>query len=101
MKKYLIVLSVLVLSSCSASWHINRAEYKDPSLFEVKRDTIIKIEKRDTIIHLDTLISIVLPNDKVIIDTTFKKLKPYSFKPIYSENGIINVKVWMKEVLYI
>lgn len=96
MKKIAIYfVIILLISGCSASWHIKRAEWKEPELFNKKVDTVINITKRDTTIYLDTLISVILPRDTVFIDTFLKKLKPYSFKPIYAKNGIINVKASM------
>jgi hypothetical protein len=48
--RYLIL--ILLLSSCSATWHINRAIKKDPSI--LKPDTIIKYDT--TIIFKDRIL---------------------------------------------
>ena len=37
--RFLIIL--ILFSSCSASWHVKKARKKDPTLFEMKRDTAI------------------------------------------------------------
>jgi hypothetical protein len=49
-----IIISSLLLTSCSANWHLQKAIKKDPSLIQNR-----------TVVHTDTL---VLP-EKVIIDT--------------------------------
>ena len=96
MKKYFFILILgLIISGCSSSYHIKKAKNICPECF--KQDTSITelVFKRDTIIKIDTNILVLLPRDTVFIDTTIRKLKPYSFKPIYAKNGIINVKVFM------
>lgn len=49
-----VIISTLLLTSCSANWHLQRAIKKDPSLLQTR-----------TVVHTDTL---VLPA-KTIIDT--------------------------------
>ena len=99
MKKIIILIIGLsfLFSGCSTSWLVKKAKKRCPECF--KQDTTINsiTTKKDTIIHLDTLISIILPRDTVTIDTTINKLKPYSFKRIHAKNGIINVDVWMNK----
>ena len=92
---FIIVILGLVLSGCSASFHVRKAKLKCPECFEL--DTTINeiVIKKDTVIYLDTNITILLPRDTASIDTTIKKLKPYSFKPIYVENGVINMEISM------
>ncbi len=94
---FFILILGLILTGCSASYHIQKAERKCPSCFD--RDTTIvnQIIKRDTTIKIDTNIVIEFKVDTVIQETPIKKLKPYSFKPVYHENGIINAEVWMKK----
>jgi hypothetical protein len=40
--KYLIIISFLILASCSPAWHLNRAIKKDPSIITTHTDTIVK-----------------------------------------------------------
>jgi len=89
------LIAILFLSSCSATWHVNRAKKIDPLCF--KYDTTINeiVFKLDTVIKIDTTILVLLPRDTVRIDTVIKELKRYSFKPIYAKNGIITAKVSM------
>lgn len=51
----IVVAIMILLSGCSASWHIRRAQAKDPSMFS---DTV-RVEKIDTLIvevpKIDTL----------------------------------------------
>jgi len=90
---YLIV--ILLFSSCSASWHVKRAEWKQPDIFKSKTDTIIKIEYSDLLVKLDTIINVILPRDTVKIDSlVFRTLRP-SFDKIVKKNGIITANVWM------
>lgn len=49
-----VIISTLLLTSCSANWHLQRAIKKDPSLLQTR-----------TVVHTDTL---MLPA-KTIIDT--------------------------------
>lgn len=95
MKYVSLIVIVLLLSSCSASWHIKKAIEKDPESF--KSDTTITkiVFKTDTIITLDTIISIILPRDTVKIDSlVFRTIRP-SFKKITKKNGIITTEVSM------
>lgn len=99
---FIIVSLGLIFGGCSSSWHIKKAMKKDPESF--KRDTIINRTtiKKDTTIILDTTILVLLPRDTAKVYIPIEKLKPRSFKPIHSENGIINVDVWMtKDKLHI
>lgn len=92
---YLIV--IILFSSCSGTWHLNRAKYKSPELFTEKIDTIINLTRLDTTIFLDTLINVILPRDTVKIDSlVFKTLKP-SFNVITKKNGIITENIWMNK----
>jgi hypothetical protein len=55
MKKLIKVIAILILlSSCSASWHIRKAQKKDPSLFttqiiKVIDTVIVEVPKVDTL----------------------------------------------------
>ncbi len=52
--KYLITL-LLFLSSCSADWHIRKAKFKQPNIFDQWNDTIQLTDVRlDTIFYNDT-----------------------------------------------
>ncbi len=96
MRRLLFVFLLgLVLSGCSTTWHINKARDRCPECFT--QDTTITeiVVKRDTVIRIDTNIIILLPRDTAKIDTMIKKLRPYSFKPVYAKNGVINVEVSM------
>lgn len=55
-KRIIYIFLFLILTSCSASWHIRKAQRKDPALFATK-----------TIIHVDTFI-VEVPR----VDTLFK-----------------------------
>ena len=90
---YLVVM--ILLSSCSAGWHIKRAEWKDPGIFEPKTDTVIEKVYSDTTIVIDTIISVTLPRDTVKIDSLVPITSDMSFDPILKKNGIITTRVEM------
>lgn len=82
-----IIILMVTMCSCSASWHIRQAERKDPSLFEAKEvqriDTaFIPVEKIETILKFrtDTLIT--------YIDTTSAKPVQIRYKYIKKTDSI-------------
>ncbi len=98
--RYFLIFVLFVFSGCSASWHIKRAEQIEPGIFKPT------IEYRDTIIKLDTLISIDF-SDFMDIDTTpnivyeteyiDKVVKIYaSFDTIIRQQNGLTAKIWMK-----
>jgi hypothetical protein len=90
MKLFKVLLISLLLTSCSAQWHLNRAIKKDPSILKHK-DTVLKIDtvvytnnyyhedsfqytKYDTITYQDTLVKIKLVvKDKTVYMRVEKK----------------------------
>ena len=88
MRKSYYILLVIILSSCSASWHVKRANKLDPSLFEVKTeiqrdtvtlevpvvkevvrlDTLVELVQVDPITKLRTIIKYKIQNDTIMID---------------------------------
>ena len=92
---FCIIILVFILSGCSTSFHIKKAQEKCPECFELDTTITYLVFKLDTVIRIDSTFLILLPRDTVKIDTVIRKLKPYSFKPIYDKNGIINVEVSM------
>lgn len=54
MNKLIGLLFVLLLSSCSANWHLNRALKKDPSLAD-RKPVIKAIKSRNVSLDLDPL----------------------------------------------
>jgi hypothetical protein len=89
MRNAIIILSLL-LSGCSATWHIQKAVQKKPNI--LKTDTIVKniTTKRDTTILLDTNITVLLPRDTVRIERILSKY--VTLDPIKEKNGIITVE---------
>jgi hypothetical protein len=66
--KYLIIL-LLFLSSCSADYHIRRAKFKQPNIFDQWNDTIQLTDVRlDTIFYNDTfqLVKTITKRDTII-----------------------------------
>ena len=66
--KYLII-TALILFSCSPDWHIRRAQFKQPNILDTLNDTIKLIDVRlDTIYYNDTfqVVQTVTKRDTVI-----------------------------------
>ena len=81
-------LAVLVLGSCSASWHVRKARKLDPTLFEqtittttdtvtievptvrekIQIDTLIEIVQLDPITNIETVIRYKIEKDSIFID---------------------------------
>lgn len=83
--KYLIIL--ILLSSCSAKWHFQKAYQKDPSIFKVDTTTkIISLNAPTSKFKLDTPcitrpieffeIREIKSKGKTLHDTIFVRLKP-------------------------
>lgn len=120
--RYLII--ILLLSSCSANWHIKRAVKKDPSILvkdtivvtdsihvvteKISHDSIFKVSKDTVILQKDKLtIKHYYHNDSVYIygecesDTIirFKELKvPYE-KIVYKDKNSLPVWIWLPTVI--
>jgi len=82
------VLSVLIFSACSASWHLKKARRLDPSSFKtdtltqvdtvvievptiiekVRLDTLVEIVQIDPITKIETIIKYKIQNDTIMID---------------------------------
>jgi len=71
--KLVVASGALMLTSCSATWHLKRAVKKDPSIV---RDTVVRIdttiitksiELRDTVTILD-VDTITIEKDGVVVD---------------------------------
>ena len=100
---FIIIILGLVLGSCSANWHIRKAEQKCPECFKSKT----LIEYRDTTIHIDTTFLLKF-NDSLFIDTvpiiTYEKeyvnkivkILP-TFDTIISQNNGLTAKICMNK----
>lgn len=114
-KKLIIIIACLILTSCSASWHIRKAQKKDPSLFitevvkvidtvivEVPRiDTLFKYEFDTVEIMIDSIqvkyfyqtkdstvyLEIDCPDNEIITNTV-TKTKTIIVKPTFKEKLI-------------
>ena len=104
MKKLLCFgIIALLITSCSANWHIKRAIQKDSSVF----DSDVDIEYRDTIIYRDTTIQYefmksieinAFPEislENVYIDGSSQLLP--SFEAITTEEEGFSLVVWMEK----
>jgi hypothetical protein len=84
--RYLMI--VLLLSSCSATWHLNRAVKKDPNILleqVVKIDTFVV---RDTFSYTDTFVTKSI--DTITIDTGSVQVR------IIREHDIIRTTITQK-----
>lgn len=83
--RYLVI--ILLLSSCSASWHLRRAQAKDPSLFAAdtitKYDTIVKVDtavietSADTVFYYDQPDTVTIEKGNLQIKYVYKDRKVY------------------------
>lgn len=82
MKKWLLFISIPLLTGCSANWHLKRAIAKDPSLLKsstvVVRDTVVvpPITVTDTLFMPQMDSTAVWENDSLRIE--FTKIKDES-----------------------
>lgn len=91
--KYFII--ILLLSGCSAEYHLKKALDKDSDILEVKADTVTRIEVKeaDTAFIRETETVFKLRTDTVkIVKTITKKI---SFDTIKATNGIANAVTWI------
>jgi hypothetical protein len=93
----------LIVSGCSARWHIQRAEQKCPDCF--KSDVVVQY--KDSIIYRDTTIELSI-NDFLELDTTpvIRYEKQYidrkviitpAFDTIIKEDRGLTAYIWMKQ----
>ena len=102
-KFFIIIILGLIISGCSASWHIRKAEQKCPECFAQK----ILVEYRDTTINIDTTFLIefkdyltidtvpVITYEKEYIDKIVKILP--TFDTIIKDERGLSAKIWMKK----
>lgn len=100
--RYLLILLIL-FSSCSGSWHIQRAEKLCPECFKSE----IQIEYKDSIIYRDTIIELDFTDfleldttpdiryEKVFIDNKIKILP--TFDTIITEKRGLIANIWMNK----
>ena len=100
---FIVFIFGLILSGCSASWHVQRAKQLDPDIFNTKLetkivnikvplDTTLKFHLKDKL-YLDTLIDIryieKVVNNKI-------NILP-SFDTVIKQNNGLTAKIWMNE----
>jgi hypothetical protein len=100
--RYLFILLIL-FSSCSGSWHIQRAEKLCPECFKSE----VQIEYKDSIIYRDTIIELSFNDfleldttpdiryEKVYIDNKIKILP--TFDTIITEVRGLDARIWMNK----
>lgn len=91
--KYILLL--LLLSGCSAEYHLKKAIEKDSGILETEADTITRIETKaaDTLIIRETKTVFKLRTDTVRITETIEQV--FTFDTIRATNGIANAITWM------
>jgi len=95
MRHTLIILIALLLSSCSAQWHIKRAIELDPNIISLKLTTLKEVHKRDTLMWFSKTILLAMPHDTAKIDSVVFKDTSLSFGPIVKKQGIVTLTVSM------
>lgn len=105
MRKFIYILIIALLSSCSAQWHLNRALKKDSAIIDTEYDsnTVVLDTILDTIqdIQYNTF-RVELESDTIIdsidIDTVIDIEKFEIDKQTrHSEDSIAHAKYWMKD----
>lgn len=101
-----LLLFMMALTSCSPTWHINRAIKKDPTIIHTKHDTIIKtISDTGTVdFYGDTMVE----NNFVFISVKHEGLKTNLYWFLKSvkielptENTVITPPLSRQEIRYI
>lgn len=88
MKHLITILAIILLSGCSASWHIKKARKLDPTLFQakveivhdtlkievpkvldrVKIDTLVELVQLDPVTNTEYIVKYKIQNDTIMID---------------------------------
>lgn len=72
MRNYSLCILIVILTSCSASWHIRTAMRKDPSLFH--KDTIVRVDTVwKEVVKVDTLFKYKFDTVEYWKDSVFVK----------------------------
>jgi len=92
MKKWIPIL-ILLMSSCSAQWHLGKAIQKDPTILKERVITIIDTVVTPPIVVVDTISltgtdSVVIKNDTVSVTITK-----------YQDRWIVKTKVEPMEIV--
>jgi len=103
MKKIIFVLFlVFILSGCSTTWYINKAEKICPECFKQDTNIINKITKRDTVIYVDSTFLIPF-NDSLNVNEPIKYkdsiiyIKDFNSDTIIKTKDGIEAKIWIKD----
>jgi hypothetical protein len=97
MRHTLIIAIALLLSSCSAQWHLKRAIELDPNIIKSKFTTLTEVHKRDTLMWFSKTLLLPMPKDTVKMDTLVLPDTKPSFNPVIKKQGIITAKIWMEK----
>ena len=98
--KYLIIL--ILLTGCTAQWHLQKAIEKEPEIIDVQADTSIQvnISYKDTAIYLQRAAKFDLISDTGRVDTLIKKdsvLPDFGPLNVSSYDSIAHAKAWIKD----
>ena len=98
--RYLII--ILLLSSCTAQWHLQKAIEKEQDIIDVQADTTLRvnISYKDTAIFLQRAAKFEFISDTGRVDTLIKKdsiLPDFGPLNISSYDSIAHAKAWIKD----
>ena len=65
---YIPLLLILILSGCSAEWHLSKAVMKDPSILSTKTMTVTDTVVTDPIVVRDTVITSRVDTIEIVKD---------------------------------
>lgn len=101
MLKFILIalafIAAMLLSSCSAQWHLQKAIEKDPNIIKTKTFYLKETHKRDTLIFIQKPILLAMPRDTARIDSVVFKDTSLSFAPIIKKQGIVTISVEMNK----
>lgn len=107
--KYLVIILSIIMTGCSAQWHLNKALKKDPKIIDTKADTVInkQVTFSDTVIQVEKQVKFKVLSDTVTVDSIVIKEVNQTIEPfeIVSNDSIaharvsiykgkLNIKVW-------
>lgn len=100
MKKLLIIIAASVLSSCSASWHLNRAIMKDPTIMVPKEITIRDTFYTPEIILRDSFYTKEFDTIEVVKDKYWTKIVRVR-DSIYVDGGCKSDTVYLEKKVFV
>jgi hypothetical protein len=95
--KYVLYILFLILTGCSAQYHLDRALRKNPDILDIEADTTITVDLSytDTIVNISQNKPVKIVSDTITINDTIKTEKPINLpkKTYKSPDGIAHAEL--------